>query len=226
MEHITQDTPDEAAGHWLFAQDCVFLRGVVSMSGLPPTDTAEIAFAGRSNVGKSSLVNALTNRKTLARTSNTPGRTKEINFFALGPAGRTALNLVDLPGYGYARESASKVEQWTDLVMDYLRGRPNLRRIVLLIDSRHGIKENDREVMKMLDKAAVSYLIVLTKVDKLKPSELEKCLEKTRADMRKHVAAHPDLIATSAEKGDGIAALRAHIAELADLPAVGYKARD
>ena len=225
MEHITQDKPDEAAGHWLFAQECVFVRGVVAMSGLPPTDLPEVAFAGRSNVGKSSLVNALTNRKTLARTSNTPGRTKEINFFALGPVGQTALNLVDLPGYGYARESTSKVEQWTDLVMDYLRGRPNLRRIILLIDSRHGIKNNDREVMKMLDKAAVSYLIVLTKIDKLKQSELDECLVKTREDLRKHVAAHPEIIATSAEKGDGLGELRAHIAELADLSGVGYKTR-
>lgn len=213
---------DLEAGRWLFAQECRFIKGVVALDGLPGDRLPEVAFAGRSNVGKSSLINALTNRNTLARTSNTPGRTQEVNYFTLGPADREGMFLVDLPGYGYARESKSRVEKWTDLVMSYLQGRSNLRRVLLLIDSRHGIKPNDEEVMSMLDKAAVSYLIVFTKVDKLKKGELEKRLTQTREKLRKHVAAHPDIIATSSEKGTGIADVRAHVAELADMQAMGY----
>ncbi len=210
------------AGHWLFAQPCSFVKGVVALQGLPDDPLPEVTFAGRSNVGKSSLINALTGRKTLARTSNTPGRTQEINFFTLGQPGQEGLFLVDLPGYGYARETKARVAAWTDLVMSYLQGRPSLRRVMLLIDSRHGIKPNDEEVMAMLDKAAVSYIIVLTKTDKLKKSEVEACIAKTKAQLRPHVAAFPDIMVTSSEKGTGIQELRAHIAELADLPAMGY----
>ena len=202
---MDDDTPERKAelakGHWL----------------------PEIAFAGRSNVGKSSLVNAMTGRKTLARTSNTPGRTQEVNYFTLGQPSREGLFLVDLPGYGYARESKDRIATWTDLVMTYLQGRATLRRVLLLIDARHGIKKNDEEVMAMLDKAAVSYLIVLTKADKLKKGEIEKRLETTKAQLRKHVAAFPEIAVTS-EKGTGIPELRAHIAELAELAPMGYKA--
>jgi len=216
-------------GRWFFAQPCDFLRGVVSMSGLPPADLPEVAFAGRSNVGKSSLVNALTGRKTLARTSNTPGRTKELNFFRLGPQGEDApaLYIADLPGYGYARETQTRVEAWTRLVLSYLQGRPNLKRVILLIDSRHGIKENDREVMGLLDKAAVSYLAVLTKTDKLKQAELDRVIAQTEAALKKRPAAHPEVIATSSVKGAGIAELRAHITALVPALAednpLGYK---
>lgn len=215
------DKPDLETGRWLFAQPCDFVRGVVALEGLPPMDLPEIAFAGRSNVGKSSLINALTGRKTLARTSNTPGRTKELNFFSLGAAGVPAVLLVDLPGYGYARESREKVNAWTDLVMAYLRGRANLRRVLVLIDSRHGLKPNDHEVMSMLDTTAVSYQIVLTKADKMAKGELEKCIDDVGAGLRKHVAAHPHIIATSSEKGSGIPELRAEIAALAEVTQKG-----
>lgn len=214
------------AGRWLFAQACDFVRGVVAMDGLPDTTVTEVAFAGRSNVGKSSLINALTGRKTLARTSNTPGRTKELNFFTLGAGGQPAIMLVDLPGYGYARETKTRVDQWTDLVMSYLRGRVPLRRVLMLIDARHGLKDNDHEVMKLLDEAAVSYQIVLTKTDKLKAGELETRLDEVRAGIRRHVAAHPRIVATSSEKGTGIAELRAEIASLAEPAALGYKRAD
>lgn len=223
---LTDDEDYLDRGRWMFAQPCTFVKGVVQLKGLPSDPLPEIAFAGRSNVGKSSLINAMTGRKTLARTSNTPGRTQEINFFTLGQPDREGMFLVDLPGYGYARESKDRIATWTDLVMAYLRGRPALRRVLLLIDSRHGIKPNDEEVMKMMDKAAVSYLIVLTKVDKLKKGEIEKRVEATRAKLRKHVAAFPDIIVTSSEKNTGIAELRAHIAELADTNAMGYKPKD
>lgn len=219
------DTPDIETGRWLFAQPCEFVRGVVDMKGLPATALAEVAFAGRSNVGKSSLINALTGRKTLARTSNTPGRTKELNFFSLGAAGKAAIMLVDLPGYGYARETKTRVNEWTALVMSYLRGRAPLRRVFVLIDARHGLKANDHEVMDMLDEAAVSYQIVLTKTDKLKTGELDVRLEEVRGALRKHVAAHPRIVATSSEKGTGIAELRAEVASLADPALLGYKPR-
>ncbi|MBO6636082.1 ribosome biogenesis GTP-binding protein YihA/YsxC [Parvibaculum sp.] len=219
------DTPDIETGRWLFSQPCDFLRGVVDMKGLPATALAEVAFAGRSNVGKSSLINALTGRKTLARTSNTPGRTKELNFFVLGPSNAPAVMLVDLPGYGYARETKSRVNQWTALVMSYLRGRAPLRRVFVLIDARHGLKDNDEEVMAMLDEAAVSYQIVLTKADKLKAGEIDTRLAEVRERLRTHVAAHPRIVITSSEKGTGIAELRAEIASLADPAALGYKSR-
>ncbi len=202
------------AGRLLFAQSCDFVMGAVDMDRLPAPDLPEIAFAGRSNVGKSSLINALTNRKTLARTSNTPGRTQEINFFDL--AGR--LMLADLPGYGYARVSRTQVERWTRLVNQYLKGRPNLRRACVLIDSRHGLKDSDIAVMKMLDVAAVSYQIVLTKADKPKAAELTTQVERVRKAMGGHVAAHPEIHMTSAAKGTGVVELRAALTELA-LPA-------
>ena len=204
-------------GRRLFAQNCDFVLGVYDLAQLPPADYAEIAFAGRSNVGKSSLVNALTGRKTLARTSNTPGRTQELTFFLLGRPEDLALYLVDLPGYGYAKVSQSQVRHWTRVMKDYLRGRPNLRRVYLLIDSRHGLKEADREIMTMMDDSAVSYQIVLTKVDKLKKQAQEKIKDATQQAIVKHVAAHPEVILTSSVKGDGIAELRAAVASVAAL---------
>jgi GTP-binding protein len=194
----------------LFAQDCRFVAGTMTREALPPPDLPEVAFAGRSNVGKSSLINALTNRSHLARTSRTPGRTQQINFFRLGDA----LMLVDLPGYGYARAAKADIKAWTRLINDYLRGRPNLRRLMLLIDSRHGIKDSDRTLMEMLDGAAVSYQGVLTKIDKAE--RLAAVREETAAELATHVAAHPELIATSSETGDGIDAAREAIAALAE----------
>jgi len=198
----------------LFAGPVDFLLGAVSLQSLPGADRPEVAFAGRSNVGKSSLVNALTGRKTLARTSNTPGRTQELNFFTFGDEAQTPAYLVDLPGYGYAKIERKKVQAWTKLVKDYLRGRPNLRRIMLLIDSRHGLKENDREIMKMLDSSAVNYQIVLTKLDKLKVAEREKAVRKAEADAKTFIACHPVVLATSSEKGWGLAEVRAEIGQV------------
>jgi GTP-binding protein len=198
-------------GRLLFAKECDFLRGAALIEHVPETKLPEIAFAGRSNVGKSSLVNALTGRKTLARVSNTPGRTREINFFNLG--GR--LILADLPGYGYARVSKADHERWTELIFAYLRARANLRRVVLLIDARRGLLENDIEVMGLLDKAAMSYQLVLTKIDKLHPSELEEIKAKVLAESLRHGAAHPEILLTSSEMGEGIPELRAALAALA-----------
>lgn len=211
LNEETRDRLDIESGRLLFAQECTFIKGVVKIEGLPDTAMPEVAFAGRSNVGKSSLVNALTGRKTLARTSNTPGRTQELNWFDL--AGR--LYLVDLPGYGYAKTSRDKVRSWERLVRNYLAGRPNLRRVLMLIDARHGLKEGDRAIMKLLDETAVSYQCVLTKADKPKRSELEKTCQRTQTELAKHVAAHPDIALTSSEKGWGIESLRAQIADLA-----------
>lgn len=196
----------------LFAGPCDFERGVVAMEGLPEPDLPEIAFAGRSNVGKSSLLNALVGRTHLARTSNTPGRTREINFFRMSDA----LRLVDLPGYGYAAVPKSVVKNWTQLIFDYLQGRVVLRRLLLLIDSRHGVKPGDRELMALLDKSAVSYQAVLTKTDKLTAPALEVRLVEVAAEMAKHPAAHPDIIATSSRKRDGIDDLRRVLAALAN----------
>lgn len=199
------------AGRHLFAQQCDFVLGAANLTGLPPDELPEIAFAGRSNVGKSSLVNALTGRKTLARTSNTPGRTQQINFFDLG----TRLMLVDLPGYGYARASRKDVNEWSALVRDYLRGRVGLRRICLLLDSRRGATRNDLEIMDVLDKAAVVYQVVLTKADKTKQAALEICLSDLNAVMKKRAAALPEIIVTSARKGRGVPKLRATLHALA-----------
>jgi GTP-binding protein len=198
-------------GRLLFAKECDFLRGAALIEDVPQTRLPEIAFAGRSNVGKSSLVNALTGRKTLARVSNTPGRTREINFFNL--AGR--LILADLPGYGYARVSKADHARWTETIFAYLRGRANLRRTVLLIDARRGLLEIDVEVMGLLDRAAVSYQLVLTKIDKLHPSEREAVRAKVFAESLRHGAAHPEILLTSSEKGEGIPQLRAALAALA-----------
>ena len=210
METDTE-APDLESGRLLFTQNCDFLISAASFNQLPDTDLPEIAFAGRSNVGKSSLLNALTGRKNLARTSNTPGRTQQVNFFDLG--GRVMLT--DLPGYGYAKAAKSVVDQWTRLIKSYLRGRVQLRRVCLLIDSRHGLKDTDREVMALMDEAAVAYQIVLTKCDKIKATELEKLLAKTDKEITKHVAAHPEILVTSSFKSLGIEEMRAALATLA-----------
>ncbi len=202
---------DLERGRLLFAGPCTFMLGVVGMDGLPDEGPPEIAFAGRSNVGKSSLLNALTGRKNLARASNTPGRTKEINYFDLGGA----LRLVDLPGYGYARATRKDAKKWAGVTRDFLRGRRALRRVCLLIDARHGLKDIDEEVMSLLDAAAVNYQIVLTKADKDKPTAIETLVAETAARIRKRPAAHPEVLATSAETDAGLGALRAEIALLA-----------
>ena len=192
----------------LFARKAEFMMGAVAIDGLPAPDLPEVAFAGRSNVGKSSLLNALVGQKHLARASNEPGRTREVNFFVLDER----LRLVDLPGYGWARASKTEVKKFQNLGRDYLRGRPNLKRAYLLIDARHGLKAVDNEPMDAFDTAAVSYQIVLTKADKLKPSEVEAMREKTLKAIAKRPAAFPRVIATSSEKGQGLAELRAEIA--------------
>ena len=210
---ISEFSAEEIArGEALFKGPCVFVKGVTSIEALPDDGRPEIAFAGRSNVGKSSLLNALTGRKTLARVSVTPGRTREINFFALGLTG--ALYLVDMPGYGYAKAPKSAVKGWTRLIGDYLRGRRELKRVFLLIDARHGIKPNDRETMKLMDESAVSYQAVLTKADKPKASELEAVIAKAEAELAKHPAAYPQVLVTSARTGSGIPELRAAVAAL------------
>jgi len=213
MEIPKQDADALEQGRRLFAQPCEFITGAAGLEQVPPSDLPEIAFAGRSNVGKSSLVNALTGRKTLARTSHTPGRTQQVNFFDLG----AQLMLADLPGYGYAKAPKAEIRQWTGLIDDYLKGRAGLRRACLLIDARHGLKATDREVMKALDTAAVVYQVVLTKCDKLKEAALKTRIEEVLGELAKHPAAHPDVIATSARKGDGIAEMRATLAALANL---------
>lgn len=187
-----------------------FLKGVVAMDGLPAGDRLEVCFAGRSNVGKSSLINALTNRKGLARASNTPGRTQEINFFTL----TDSHYLVDLPGYGYANAPIPVVEKWQRLLKRYLSGRANLRRAFVLIDTRHGVKAVDEEIMSLLDSSAVTFQVVMTKADKVKDKDREKTLKQVREKLSKHPAAYPELVLTSSEKGDGIATLRAIIAGL------------
>lgn len=195
----------------LFAGRVEFLKSAPALKFLPDPDFPEIAFCGRSNVGKSSLLNALTGRKSIARASVTPGRTQELNFFEVGEP--TVLRLVDMPGYGFAKAPPKVVENWRRLVRDYLRGRVVLKRNLLLIDSRHGVKPVDADMMKMLDESAVGYRVVLTKADKIKATELEAVLASTRAEARKHVAAHPDVLVTSAELKMGIAELRAAVLE-------------
>ena len=204
----------EEAARKLFSGPATFLKSAPELKFLPDATVPEIAFAGRSNVGKSSLLNKLTNRSSLARTSNTPGRTQELNFFEIGDPIR--LRLVDMPGYGFAKAPKDVAKKWRFLVNDYLRGRQVLKRALVLIDSRHGVKEIDREIMKMLDDAAVSYRLILTKADKIKASELEAVTAATEAEARKRPAAHPEVIATSSEGGLGMDRLRAAVLEAAE----------
>ena len=207
------EAPDplaEEAGRRLMTDEVEFLKGVVAMDGLPPDDRLEVCFAGRSNVGKSSLINALTGRRAIARTSNTPGRTQEINYFTAGDSHY----LVDLPGYGFAKAPLPVVEKWQRLLKAYLSGRATLRRAFLLVDMRHGVKEVDAEIMSLMNKSAVTFQVVLTKADKLAAPEQEKTLAQVRAALAKHPAAYPELVVTSSEKGLGIPTLRAIIAGL------------
>lgn len=208
---ITETTEDaREAGRLLFAGETDFLKGVVAMSGMPDADRIEVCFAGRSNVGKSSLINALTGRKALARASNTPGRTQEINFFTCGESHY----LVDLPGYGFANAPVAVVAKWQALLKSYLSGRPTLRRVFVLIDSRHGVKKVDEEIMTLLDKSAVTFQAVLTKADKVKEKDREAVLKQVRGALAKHPAAFPELVVSSSEKGWGIDSLRAIIATI------------
>jgi GTP-binding protein len=209
MNERPEDRLEE--GRMLFAGPVAFLLGVADIAGLPPSFPAEVAFAGRSNVGKSSLINALTGRRDIARVSNTPGRTRELNFFTLGDG---SLAVVDMPGYGYARAEKRLVRQWQGLARDYLRGRPSLRRVFVLIDARHGIKPADEAIFDLLDEAAVNYQPVLTKIDKLKPDALERIMAETAEQLRKRPAAHPQVLATSSVKSTGLPELRAAIAGL------------
>jgi GTP-binding protein len=207
--------------HPMFTRPWVFIKGVPAMKFLPPEGPPEIAFAGRSNVGKSSLINAITGQKGLARTSNTPGRTQELNFFV--PDGYSGsmddlppMTLVDMPGYGYAEAPKDQVDRWTELVFSYLRGRVSLKRVFLLIDARHGIKKNDEDVLSLLDKAAVSYQIILTKADKLHPTKIDPLITATLEKIRKRPAAFPDVIATSSEKHEGLGIVHAAILKAID----------
>jgi GTP-binding protein len=213
MEKPEFTAADIAKGEALCKGPCTFVKGVVRIDDLPQDGRPEIAFAGRSNVGKSSLINALTGRTSLARVSVTPGRTRELNYFTLGKEG--ALYLVDMPGYGYARASKSAIKGWTRLIRDYLKGRRELKRVFLLIDARHGIKPSDEETMELLDEAAVSYQVVLTKADKPKASELAAVQAKVKSDVAKHPAAYPEMLTTSARMGSGIPELRTAVASVA-----------
>lgn len=213
MQFILAPEPDDLTrerGRLLFAAPVDFVKGVVAMSGMPPGDRLEVCFAGRSNVGKSSLINALTNRKNLARASNTPGRTQEINFFSTtgGPY------LVDLPGYGFAEAPLPIVRKWQELLKAYLSGRVNLRRAFVLIDARHGVKTVDEEILTLLDRSAVTFQVVLTKIDKIGRVDRDKVVEQVKGALSKHPAAHPEIVLTSSEKGEGIEILRTIIATL------------
>ena len=204
------DESKKELGRLLFSRETSFVKGVVDMQGLPSPDKIEVCFSGRSNVGKSSLINALTGRKGLARASNTPGRTQEINFFSI-PENHY---LVDLPGYGYANAPVKVVEQWQNLLKQYLAGRQSLRRAFVLVDGRHGVKKVDTEIMSMLDSSAVTFQVVLTKLDKVKEKDRENILEQVRSSLQNHPAAFPEIILTSSEKGWGIQNLRSVIAML------------
>ena len=204
------DEKKKELGRLLFSRETSFVKGVVDMPGLPNPDKIEVCFSGRSNVGKSSLINALTGRKGLARASNTPGRTQEINFFSI-PDNHY---LVDLPGYGYANAPIKVVEKWQNLLKRYLAGRQSLRRAFVLVDSRHGVKKVDTEIMSMLDSSAVTFQVVLTKLDKVKEKDRENILKQVRASLQKHPAAFPEIILTSSERGWGIPTLRSIIAML------------
>ncbi|SCA56515.1 putative GTP-binding protein EngB [Candidatus Terasakiella magnetica] len=208
----TQDFSDDEIefGRWLFTQETDFMLGAAHLEQLPDTKAVEICFAGRSNVGKSSLINALCGRRDLARTSSTPGRTQQLNFFNI----INRLVFCDQPGYGYAKAPVGEVKKWQDVVFSYLRGRPQLRRAFVLIDGRHGIKNTDRPVMEMMDTAAMSYQIIVTKADKAKKKELDKHISDIEKELAKHPAAHPDILVTSSEKGAGIAEVRATIGRL------------
>jgi GTP-binding protein len=210
-EELNAPRPETPGGAWLFAQECLFVAGADSVEQLPPPGLPEIAFAGRSNVGKSSLLNALTGRKHLARVSNTPGRTQQINFFQLG----RQLMLVDLPGHGYAKVSKSKVKGWTRLTEAYIRGRPNLQRVLLLLDSKVGIKEADEALMDLMDEAGLSYQAVMTKADNLKPAELAAMQAQLAKALSRRPACHPEIPVTSAVKGTGLAELREALAAFA-----------
>ena len=207
---FTFDDEEIEAGRLLFAGPCDFIAAAQNLTALPPISLPEIAFAGRSNVGKSSLVNALTGRTTLARTSQTPGRTRQLIFFSLA----SRLQLVDLPGYGYARASKTDIKAWTKLTRKFLVGRQSLQRMLLLIDSRRGIGQADKEMMKLMDDSAVSWAVVLTKVDKIKSEQLQKICDKTQQEISLHVAAYPHIWKTSSQTGAGIAVLRAHLSSL------------
>jgi len=208
------------AGRKLFAGPCAFMAGAARAEGLPPIGAPEVAFAGRSNVGKSSLINALTGRISLARISHTPGRTQELNFFDLG--GKATL--VDMPGYGYAAVSKAKSAAWGKLIRDYLRGRPSLLRVFVLVDGRHGLKENDKETLRLLDAAAVSYLVVLTKRDEVKAADQPARIAAALEALGAHPAAYPEVVFTSARSGEGLTEVRAHIARLIAEQAGGSKA--
>ncbi|MFK7792620.1 MAG: ribosome biogenesis GTP-binding protein YihA/YsxC [Devosiaceae bacterium] len=224
LEAIGLSQPLLEAGHQLFARDWLFEKGVVAPSGLPIDGRIEIAFAGRSNVGKSSLLNALVNQKGLARTSNTPGRTQELNLFS---ADGMPFRIVDMPGYGFAKAPVDTVEKWNKLIRKYLQGRAELARVFVLIDSRHGLKKNDLEIMKMLDETAVGYQIVLTKTDKLKPGQIERVKRSVMDGIAKRPAAYPFIAVTSSEKKQGVDTLRGFIARLLnDLGALGFEDSD
>lgn len=210
MDYSNYTDQQIEAGKHLFSGECNFIAGSTAASNLPVSNLPEIAFAGASNVGKSSIVNALTGRRTLARTSSNPGHTKQLNFFKL----RNDLVLVDLPGYGYARAAKSAIEEWSGFTRDYLRGRSNLKRICLLIDARRNLKPGDTEIMNVMDDAAVVYQIILTKIDKVKKTDVDKIISAIKASAKKHTAMHPDILATSSRQGDGIEILRAELAML------------